>query len=112
MKYFKNIVPYEAINTLGFVEHTGNKISSKAIIDNKTVEVRFFSAAMGEIIDKEEYPQETLFICLEGKIQINYGIDEERVLNQGEMLSLESNIEYGLEIIETSKFYNILIQMN
>jgi len=110
MRYLKNIKPYDVINMLDFVTHKGNQISSKAITDNDAVEIRFFSAAKGEEIDKEEYPQETIFICLEGKIQINYKDNDEVILKQGEMLSLESGIDYGLKVLEPSKFYNILIK--
>ena len=70
MKYLKNIEPYKASNLKDFVAHTGRKIASKAIIDNEHTEIRFFSFAEGEDIDKEYYEKETIFMVLEGSLKV------------------------------------------
>lgn len=109
MNTFKNIEPYKIENAVDFVVHSGNKISSKALIDNDAIEVRFFSAAQGEEIDKEIYHSETLIFCLEGQIKIVYNDTDEAVLNTGQMITLEAGIAYGLIALKTTKYYSILI---
>lgn len=110
MEFFKNISPYEVVDTNTFVNHFGNKISSKAIIDKEHIEMRFFSASKGEEIDKEIYNEETIFFCLSGKLKILYKDIEEVVLNSGEIFVLESNIAYGIEAVEETKYFNILVK--
>jgi len=110
MKYLKNVKPYEPAVIADIISHTGNKIASKALIDNGNVEIRFFSFAEGESIDKEYYDKETLFFIIEGSVKIVYGGEGEILLKQGEMTALESGIEYGVEALTDSKLYNILVK--
>lgn len=109
MKYLKNITPFETINLNDFVVHKGKQISSKSIIDEKDIEIRFFSASRDEIIDKESYEAETIFFCVAGKMKVIYNTDDENLLEAGQMIALESGIDYGIVAIEDSVFYNILI---
>jgi quercetin dioxygenase-like cupin family protein len=110
MKYFKNINPYEAIPLNSVVNHRGNQIASKAIINSENIEMRFFSLAKGESIDKEYYEMETVFIMIEGSLKIVYKENDEVIINAGDMLALEADIDYGLEVLEDSKMYNILVK--
>ena len=110
MKYLKNIKPYEPIAINEIVSHRGNQIASKALINNENVEIRFFSLAEGESIDKEYYEMETLFIMIEGSIKIVYKENEEVIIKANDIVALESGIDYGLEVLEDSKMYNILIK--
>jgi len=103
MKYLKNIKPFEP-------SHTGNKIASKALISNENVEIRFFSLAKGESIDKEYYEMETLFIMIEGSMKVLYKEHDEVILKKGDIVALESDIDYGIEVLEDSKMYNILVR--
>lgn len=110
MEFYKNIMPYKVINYNDFVNHSGNKISSKAIIDRKDVEMRFFSAAKGEIIDKEIYNEESFFFCMSGELKIIYDDNKELILSSGEMMVLERNVYYGILAIEDVKYFNVLIK--
>jgi quercetin dioxygenase-like cupin family protein len=110
MKYLKNINPYESIPINEIVSHRGNQIASKALITNENVEIRFFSLAKGESIDKEYYEMETLFIMIEGSIKIVYKENDEVIIKTGDIIALESDIDYGLEVLEDSKMYNILVK--
>lgn len=110
MKFLKNIKPYEPVAIGDMVKHTGNKIASKALIDNENTEIRFFSFAEGESIDKEYYVMETLFFIIEGKVKILYGEIDEIILSQGEMIALESGINYGIEALSDAKLFNILVK--
>ncbi len=110
MKYLKNIKPYEPVVLTDMVRHSANKIASKALIDNENTEIRFFSFAQGESIDKEYYVMETLFFIIEGSVKIVYGEDDEFVLKQGEMAALESGINYGVEALTEAKLFNILVR--
>jgi quercetin dioxygenase-like cupin family protein len=110
MKYLKNIRPYEAVVIADMVMHTGNKIASKALIDSDNTEIRFFSFAEGESIDKEYYVMETLFFVIEGVVKILYGEDDEITLRQGEMAALESGISYGVEAVTDVKLFNVLVK--
>ena len=110
MKYIKNIKPYEPIPINEIVSHRGNQIASKALINNEDVEIRFFSLAEGESIDKEYYEMETLFIMIEGSIKIVYKENDEVIIKTGDIIALESDIDYGLEVLEDSKMYNILMK--
>lgn len=110
MKYLKNIEPYKVSNLKDFVAHTGRKIASKAIIDNEHTEIRFFSFAEGEDIDKEYYEKETIFMVLEGSLKILYNESDEIIVNEGEMICLESDINYGVKALKTCKVCNILVK--
>ncbi|MFV0380299.1 MAG: hypothetical protein ACK5KQ_05670 [Anaerorhabdus sp.] len=110
MKIFKNVSPYEIIDSKTFVKNSKNGISSKAVIDNNNVEMRFFSASKGEDIDKEIYFEETLFFCLEGKLKVIYKDDGEVILNSNDMVVIESNVLYGIVALEDTKYFNILVK--
>lgn len=110
MKYLRNIRPYEAIDMSSIINHTGNSIASKALIDNENLEIRFFSFASGENIDKEYYEMETIFIMIEGSAKVVYGKDGETIINKGQMISLEADIEYGIEALTEVKLFNILVK--
>ncbi|HOP29837.1 MAG TPA: cupin [Spirochaetota bacterium] len=110
MKYLKNIKPYEAVNISLMINHTGNKIASKALIDSDNTEIRFFSFAEGESIDKEYYVMETLFFVIEGTAKIRYGEDDEFILKQGEMAAVESGIDYGVQALTDVKLFTVLVK--
>lgn len=61
MKYLKNIKPYSPIAATDVVSHAGKQIASKSFVDSESMEIRFFSCANGESIDKEYYKMETIF---------------------------------------------------
>lgn len=110
MKYLKNIEPYKTNNLKEFVTHTGCKIASKAIIDKENIEIRFFSFAEGEDIDKEYYEKETIFMVLEGSLKVLYNENDEIIVNEGEMVSLEADINYGVKALKPCKVCNILVK--
>ncbi len=110
MKYLKNIKPYEPVAMSGMISHTGNKIASRALIDSDNTEIRFFSFAKGESIDKEYYSMETLFVMIEGRARIHYKENDEVVINEGDIIALESDINYGIEALTDVKLFNILVK--
>ncbi len=110
MKYLRNIKPFEVISMTDMISHTGNKIASKALIANDNTEIRFFSFAKGESIDKEYYNMETLFIIIEGSAKILYKESDEVIVNTGDMIAMESDINYGLEALTDVKLFNILVK--
>ncbi|MBU5455623.1 cupin [Caproiciproducens sp. MSJ-32] len=110
MKYLRNIRPFEAIKMNDMVSHSGSKIASKALVDNDRHELRFFSFAKGESIDKEYYEMESLFIIIEGEIKVLYNEDSEALVREGEIFALEADIQYGLEALTDVKLLNILIK--
>lgn len=110
MKYLRNIKPFEPIVVADMINHTGNKIASKALIDNDNTEIRFFSFAKGEGIDKEYYEMETLFVMIEGSARILYKEDDEIVIKAGDMVAMESEINYGIEALTDVKLFNILVK--
>lgn len=110
MKYLKNVEPFQAIDVKEIVAHTGRKIASKAIIDSEYTEIRFFSFAGGEDIDKEYYEKETIFWVLEGELKVCYNETDELIVKEGEMAVLESNINYGVEAMTDCKVCNILVK--
>lgn len=110
MKYLRNIKPFEPLALTDVIEHTGNKIASKALIDNDNTEIRFFSYAKGESIDKEYYDMETLFIMIEGSARILYRENDEVIVNAGDIVAMESEIHYGIEALSDVKLFNILVK--
>ncbi|MFR5470665.1 MAG: hypothetical protein ACLVKT_06605 [Intestinibacter bartlettii] len=110
MKYLRNIKPYEVIKITEMIGHAGKSIASKALIDNEHTEIRFFSFPKGESISKEYYEMETLFVMLEGSAKIVYKEDDERVINPGDIIAMESDIEYGVEALSDVKLFNILVK--
>lgn len=111
MKYLRNIKPFEAIPMTEMISHTGNNIASKALIDNENIEIRFFSFAAGESIDKEHYQMETLFVMIEGNAKILYNEEDETIINQGDIIAMEANIDYGIEALTNVKLFNILVKV-
>jgi quercetin dioxygenase-like cupin family protein len=110
MKYLRNINPFEPIKMNDMVNHSGNKIASKALVDNDKHEVRFFSFAKGESIDKEYYEMESLFIVIEGEAKVVYKENSEAVIKEGDIFALEADIQYGIEAVSDVKLLNILIR--
>lgn len=110
MKYLRNIKPFEAIPMTDTISHTGNSIASKALIDNDNTEIRFFSFAKGESIDKEYYEMETLFVMIEGSAKILYNESDEAIINKGDIIAMEANIDYGIEALSDVKLFNILVK--
>ncbi|PKL19584.1 MAG: cupin [Spirochaetae bacterium HGW-Spirochaetae-5] len=110
MKYLRNIIPYEPVAMTDMIQHTGSKIASKALIDNDNTEIRFFSYAKGESIDKEYYSMETLFVMIEGSAKIVYKESDEVIVNAGDVIALESGINYGVEALTDVKLFNILVK--
>ncbi|WP_294375215.1 cupin domain-containing protein [uncultured Clostridium sp.] len=109
MKFLRNIKPYEPIKLGDMITHSGKKIASKSLINNDKHEIRFFSFAKGEDIDKEFYEMESIFIVIEGKIKISYKETDEVIANEGDILALESGVPYGVEALTDAKILNILI---
>ncbi|MBO3443836.1 cupin [Clostridium sp. CCUG 7971] len=110
MKYLRNIKSFEAISMTDMISHTGNSIASKALIDNDNTEIRFFSFAKGESIDKEYYEMETLFVMIEGSAKILYNESDETIINKGDITAMEANIDYGIEALTDVKLFNILVK--
>lgn len=110
MKYLRNIKPFEPVNIGDMIEHTGNKIASKALIDSENTEIRFFSFAKGESIDKEYYEMETLFFMIEGSAKILYDKNDEIIISKDDVVAIKSNINYGIEALTDAKLFNILVR--
>lgn len=109
MKYLRNITPFKPIALGDMVAHRGSQIASKALINNESHEIRFFSFAKGEDIDKEYYKMESLFIVIEGRVKINYNEDNYIFVEKGEIIALEADTPYGVEAVTDVKLLNILI---
>ena len=92
MKYLRNIKPHEVIKITDMINHSGKSIASKALIDN--------------------YEMETLFVMLEGSAKIVYNKDDEKVINPGDIIAMESDIEYGVEALTDMKLFNILVKVD
>jgi len=110
MKYLRNIKPFEPVAMTDMIKHTGNRIASKALINNDNTEVRFFSFAKGESIDKEYYSMETLFVMIEGSAKILYKEHDEVIIKAGDIVAMESEINYGIEALTDVKLFNILVK--
>ena len=110
MKYLRNIEPFKSIKLGDMITHGGRKIASKALINTDKNEIRFFSFAAHEDIDKEFYEMESIFIVIEGSIKISYNESDEIIVNEGEMAALECDIPYGVEALTDTKLMNILVK--
>ncbi len=110
MKYLRNIEAFEPIKMKDMIHHTGSKIASKALVHNENHEIRFFSFAKGESIDKEYYEMETMFIVIEGEAKVVYRENDEKIISEGDIFALEADIEYGIEAITNVKLLNILVK--
>ncbi|NDL66996.1 hypothetical protein [Anaerotalea alkaliphila] len=54
MRFLRNIQPFVPVAMTGMVRHSGPQIASKALVNDRQKEIRFFSYAKGEDIDKED----------------------------------------------------------
>ena len=55
---------------------------------------------------------ETLFVMLEGSAKIVYNKDDKKVINPGDIIAMESDIEYGVEALTDVKLFNILVKVD
>lgn len=110
MKYLRNIEPFKNIKLCDMITHNGRKIASKSLINTENHEIRFFSFAENEDIDKEFYEMESIFIVLQGSIKISYNENDEAIVNEGEIIALESDIPYGVKALSDVKLLNILVK--
>ena len=53
---------------------------------------------------------ETLFVMIKGSCKILYNEDEEIVLNEGDIVAMESDINYGVQALSDVKLFNILVK--
>ncbi|MCD8501587.1 MAG: hypothetical protein LRY71_07840 [Bacillaceae bacterium] len=53
---------------------------------------------------------ETIFHVLEGELKICYNSKDEIFLAEGEIIALEADINYGVEALTDTKYFNILVK--
>jgi len=109
MRFLRNIQPLTPLEMTAVVQHGGPQIASKALVNDGQKEIRFFSYAQGEDIDRETYAMDTLLMVLTGRFKVVFGEDGEAVVSPGEMFALEAGTEYGIEALEEGKLISILI---
>ncbi len=109
MKHIRNMAPYVVSKMTNFVSHSGQKIVSKALVDKEHTEIRFFSFAKGEDIDKESYESESIIIVIDGLVKVQYNEDSEAEVGSGEMITLESGVDYGMVALEETKLISVLL---
>lgn len=110
MKVMKNIEPLTSVNIHDMIENSPHTIASKAICATEYTDVRFFSYAKGESISKEFQEEDSLIYVYEGKLKVLFNEDDEKIVSQGEMMVLPSNVPYGIEVLEDAKSLNILVK--
>lgn len=110
MKVMKNIEPLTSLNIHDMIDHSPHTIASKAICATEHTDVRFFSYAKGESISKEFQEEDSLIYVYEGKLKVLFNEEDEKIVSQGEMMVLPSNVPYGIEVLEDAKSLNILVK--
>ena len=71
------------------------------VLDNGHSKVVHLSFPKGKVLDRHVAPNDILIFVMAGQIDFQYG--EQKVqLNQGDMVSLEKNIEHALTALENS----------
>ena len=70
------------------------------VLDNGVSKVVQFSFPQGKVLEKHKTTSDILVFVLKG--QVYFRTDEETLLKQGDMLSLEKNIEHSIEALEES----------
>jgi len=53
---------------------------------------------------------ETLFVMIEGRAKIMYKESDEVIINAGDIIAMESEINYGVEALTDVKLFNILVK--
>ena len=70
------------------------------VLDNGVSKVVQFSFPKGKVLEKHKTTSDILVFVLKG--QVYFRTDEETLLKEGDMLSLEKNIEHSIEALEDS----------
>ncbi|HJV47383.1 MAG TPA: cupin domain-containing protein [Bacillota bacterium] len=81
--------------TLQFVEKF-----IRPVLDNGASKVVQFSFPKGKVLEKHHTTSDILVFVLKG--QVYFRTDEEVLLKEGDLLSLEKNIEHSIEALEDS----------
>lgn len=110
MTILKNIDPFTPVSISDMIEHSPHTIASKAICATENTDIRFFSYAKGESISKEYQEEDSLIYVYEGKLKILFHQTDEKIVSQGELVVLPSNVSYGIDVLEDSKSLNILVK--
>jgi quercetin dioxygenase-like cupin family protein len=76
------------------------------IMDNKASKVVQFSFPKGKILDKHTTSSHILVLVVSG--QVRFRADEEVLLQSGQLVSLEPNVEHSVEALEDSIMLLIL----
>lgn len=72
----------------------------KPIMDNKVSKVVQFSFPKGKLLDKHKTSSAILVSVISGKVR--FQAEEEVILESGQLLSLEPNVEHSVEALEDS----------
>ncbi|SDY49661.1 cupin domain-containing protein [Tindallia californiensis] len=110
MKVVKNIEALLPLSINQIISNSKNTIASKAICTTDHTDIRFFSYAKGESISKEFQEEDSIIYVYQGKLKVLYRQNEEKILSTGEMMVIPSNVEYGIEVLEDAKSFNILVK--
>lgn len=110
MKVVKNINPIAPVKIDDIVKSGVNTIVSKALCQTENIDVRFFAFSKDESISKEFQEQDSLIYVFEGEIKVEYNKDEEVIVKEGEIITLPTNLDYGIYALENSKTLNILVK--
>lgn len=89
------------IYPLAFREHF-----IQPIMDNKASKVAQFSFPKGKILEKHKTSSHILVLVVFGQVQ--FKADEEVLLQTGQLVSLEPNVEHSVEALEDSIMLLIL----
>lgn len=109
MRFLRNIPSVTPVVMTEMIEHTGPQIASKSLINDSQKEIRFFSFAKGEDIDKETFEMDTLLIILAGSFKVVFDDRGEAVVKNGEMIGIGAGTPYGIEALEEGKLMSILV---
>lgn len=85
---------------------TFNESFKRPIMDNKVSKVVQFSFPKGKILEKHKTSSHILVMVISG--QVHFRTDEEILLQAGQLLSLEPNVEHSVEALEDSVMLLIL----
>jgi len=80
---------------------TFNETFVKPVLDNGVSKVVQFSFTKGKVLEKHNTSSDILVQVVEGKIKFA-AAGEEVILQRGELLSLDKNVEHALEALEES----------
>ncbi|MGI6712336.1 MAG: cupin domain-containing protein [Bacillota bacterium] len=109
-KLIKNISLREVLNLKDLVQYSEGTVQSRTLVQRPELGMTLFSFDQGEGISTHSAPGDALVYVYEGKAAIKIGEDENKIVQEGQIIVMPANIPHALEAVEKFKMLLIVVK--